>query len=488
MYLPIDPVLHTAPLDREMIAAATEKFGYFVGKNGICAFPPDTDPDDVSIPPEPYDRRPVMTIRTEAYQAMVTHLSNHEPEVAGALLADVGDQVVKRFIADEWGRSSAASFTFGSTELNRVIRPHVENGEEVVGIVHSHPSGYTQLSCGDELYFRGLFANPKNAALREFFCPIFVDGTLLVFLARRMETTGEIRFLPGRLEVLPSAVPAKKRDPVRSLDTTRIRKLIDVVRMKERTVTIVGAGGGANLARNLVRCNLGRIKLVDFDRIEAVNICRQEHPADAVGLLKIESLAEELHRINPGVTIECFPHDFCTFGDQEIDESFGDTDLLIFAVDNLDANARGNEVALRLGTPALWSGLYAGGKGGEVAFWKPDLPCYRCLCGKRYAARDRGEDVGQPAESADIFAVQYLDSVAGMIAVGLLTAGADNAYGRLIDQLGDRNFIQLKISPDWTFAGRDIFREHLGVDADCPAYFNWLSIARRDPTGGRSPP
>ena len=53
--------------------------------------------------------------------------------------------------------------------------------------------------------------------------------------------------------------------------------------------------------------------------------------------------------------------------------------------------------------------------------------------------------------------------VTGMIAVGLLTRGAENDYGRLLDDLGDRQMLQVKVSPDWTFQGRDIFREQLQV-------------------------
>jgi len=37
-------------------------------------------------------------------------------------------------------------------------------------------------------------------------------------------------------------------------------------------------------------------------------------------------------------------------------------------------------VALRLGIPAVWSGVYAGGKAGEIVLWYPGLAsCYRCL-------------------------------------------------------------------------------------------------------------
>ena len=50
-----------------------------------------------------------------------------------------------------------------------------------------------------------------------------------------------------------------------------------------------------------------------------------------------------------------------------------------------------------------------------------------------------------------------------MIAFGLLTQGAANRYGRLIDQLGDRQFLQIKIDSTWDWNGRDIVREKLQI-------------------------
>lgn len=272
------------------------------------------------------------------------------------------------------------------------------------------------------------------------------------------------------------------------MDFSRIAPLIATDRLQRSCVTIVGTGGGANLCRNLVRCGLGRIQLVDFDTVEAVNICRQEHTHDRIGRKKVEALAEELRRINPAVQVECVARDFCAFSKDEIDEHFGATDLFVFCVDNLPANARGNEVALRLKKPVVWSGVYARGAGGEVIFWHADrpLPCYRCLCAARYRTHERGTITENHTDSADVLSVQFVDSIAGMIAVGLLTRGANNFYGRLIDQLGDRNFLQIKVH-DWTWRGRDIVREQLWIAEDCDAFFAWNTAARRDPDRGEPP-
>ena len=272
------------------------------------------------------------------------------------------------------------------------------------------------------------------------------------------------------------------------MDFSRIASLIDVPRMQRSRVTLVGNGGGANLCRNLVRCGVGHLDLVDFDKIEAVNICRQEHMQDDIGRLKVAALSAELRRINPEVSVACFPRNFCAFADDEIDAQFGSTDLFVFAVDNLPANARGNATALRLRKPAVWSGVYPGGRAGEIVFWHPGVKsCYRCLVPARYRAHERGELKAAPVESADVLSVQHIDSITGMIAVGLLTQGADNFYGRLIEKLGQRNFLQVKVDPDYTWNGRDVFREQLQIPASCDAYFSFVTIARKDPDDGEPP-
>lgn len=272
-----------------------------------------------------------------------------------------------------------------------------------------------------------------------------------------------------------------------TLDYRRIRASTDVDRLNNSIVTLVGCGGGANLGRNLVRSGLGTINLVDFDTVENINICRQEHMFDMIGMLKVEALAAELKRINPQVQVRCIPCDFCSLTDKKIDQLFGDSDAFLFCVDNLPANARGNETALRLGKPAVWSAVYPLGRGGEVCFWhEGQVSCYRDYCGARYRAHESGMIQNNPDESADVLTVQFIDSIAAMVMVGLLTRGADNFYGRLIDQLGDRNFLQIR-AHNWTWNGRDIIREQLQIPSDCPAYFSFCTIARSDPDKGQPP-
>src|SRR5277367_2706908 len=97
----------------------------------------------------------------------------------------------------------------------------------------------------------------------------------------------------------------------------RIRPTLDVDRMQQSHVTIVG--GAYGLAQDLVRCGLGSLTYVDFDRIDASNPARQDFNSTDVGRYKAEALAHTLAQINPEVETNCLIRDFCDIREDEFD-------------------------------------------------------------------------------------------------------------------------------------------------------------------------
>ncbi|MFN0019466.1 MAG: HesA/MoeB/ThiF family protein [Pirellulaceae bacterium] len=276
------------------------------------------------------------------------------------------------------------------------------------------------------------------------------------------------------------------------MDLTRIAIAIDIERTQKATITLVGAGGSAGLIQNFARCGVRKFLLIDPDTVSRSNIARQEHHPDRVGRMKVDAVAEMILRINPAAEIVALPKDFLAMSDREIDAVAGGSDVLVFATDRFAAQARGNEVALRLDRPAMWIGLYPSGLAGEIVFWHSEIDaCYRCLCPSRYAnhatAALEGKSLDPSSDGCTIFDITLLDTIAGMIGIGLLTRGSDTRYGRLIDALGNRNFIQVQLSPEWTVNGRDLVHELLGVEEGCPNYFAWNTVVRRDPDDGKLP-
>src|SRR6185503_20031118 len=107
----------------------------------------------------------------------------------------------------------------------------------------------------------------------------------------------------------------------------RIRSTIDVDRMQQSHATVVG--GAYGLTQDLVRCGLGAVTYVDFDRVDATNPARQDFDATDVGRLKAEALGAALRRINPEVEVNYLARDFRELGRDECDVHFGHTDLLV---------------------------------------------------------------------------------------------------------------------------------------------------------------
>lgn len=258
----------------------------------------------------------------------------------------------------------------------------------------------------------------------------------------------------------------------------RIQSSIDVRRMRDSHVTIVG--GAVGLAADLVRCGLGHLTLVDFDTVSDTNPARQDFLPRDLWRRKTEAAAEHLRRINPGVTVETMHADICTLSDEDVEVSFGHTDLTVWGTDSHHAQARGNLIAQQLGISSIWIGLYAKAAAGEIIHHVPGVTpaCYRCICSSRYEAfAAAGPQTGTQQPTSDggtILDLRLVDAIAGYIAVGILTRGADNRFGQLIDSLGDRNLQQVKIDPEYRLGNRDIFAEYLG---DHPANFSFTTIA-----------
>ena len=73
----------------------------------------------------------------------------------------------------------------------------------------------------------------------------------------------------------------------------------------EKSVTVFGCGSvGSFVTQSLARAGVGRLCLVDFDKLSWANVGRHALGADSVGRNKAEALAERLHREFPHLQFE----------------------------------------------------------------------------------------------------------------------------------------------------------------------------------------
>ena len=70
-------------------------------------------------------------------------------------------------------------------------------------------------------------------------------------------------------------------------------------------VAICGLGGlGSNIAIALARAAIGKLILIDFDRVDITNLHRQQYKAEQIGMYKTVALAENLKEIAPYISLE----------------------------------------------------------------------------------------------------------------------------------------------------------------------------------------
>src|SRR5690349_6738490 len=119
--------------------------------------------------------------------------------------------------------------------------------------------------------------------------------------------------------------------------TARLLGDAGVERLARATVTVFGVGGvGSCAAEALVRSGVGRVILVDYDRICVTNVNRQLHALKGtLGKSKVEVMAERLRLINPDATIEAR----AAFYSAETSASLlvPEPDVVIDAIDNVAA-------------------------------------------------------------------------------------------------------------------------------------------------------
>lgn len=277
------------------------------------------------------------------------------------------------------------------------------------------------------------------------------------------------------------------------MDLSKIAASVDADRLARSSVVQVGVGGGAQLATNLARSGVGQFTLIDPDVVSEANLARQQFRRADIGRPKVEVVAEAIKAISPAATVESLLWDVCGHRDDMWKHLFfySQPDLILAMTDHFPAQALVNEFSLQLGIPAVFAGLFAGARGGEVAFVIPGkTPCFRCLVRNRYVAHEAsggGKAIDPPSDGATVFDDALIDVVAGHLALGLLTRGSPNRLGTLIDSLGDRNYVRLKVDPEDRWRGRDVVREKLEVPATNDAFFAWSAAALRDPDGGRLP-
>ena len=108
-------------------------------------------------------------------------------------------------------------------------------------------------------------------------------------------------------------------------------------RFSSATVAICGLGGlGSNIAIALARAGIGKLILIDFDRVDITNLHRQQYKANQIGRYKTAALAENLQEIAPYIELVTISE---RITETNISSLLKKADVVCEAFDNPEAKA-----------------------------------------------------------------------------------------------------------------------------------------------------
>ena len=108
-------------------------------------------------------------------------------------------------------------------------------------------------------------------------------------------------------------------------------------KISSATVAICGLGGlGSNIAIALARSGIGKLILIDHDRVDLTNLHRQQYKANQIGMYKTDALCENLREIAPYLVIEA--HNAYLTEDNAI-EFIKEADIICEAFDDAECKA-----------------------------------------------------------------------------------------------------------------------------------------------------
>jgi sulfur-carrier protein adenylyltransferase/sulfurtransferase len=149
-------------------------------------------------------------------------------------------------------------------------------------------------------------------------------------------------------------------------------------RLRRASVLVVGCGGlGVPAMTYLAAAGVGRIGLVDGDRLEASNLHRQTlYSLADVGRMKVELAAARLRALNPEVEVHTHALRLDAAAAPAIIEPYA---LVIDCTDNFAAKFMLNDTCVRLRKPVIFASVYQ--YEGQLQVVRPERggACLRCI-------------------------------------------------------------------------------------------------------------
>ncbi|WP_027883230.1 HesA/MoeB/ThiF family protein [Meiothermus rufus] len=148
-------------------------------------------------------------------------------------------------------------------------------------------------------------------------------------------------------------------------------------RLRQSAVLVVGAGGlGAPALLYLAAAGVGRLGVVEMDRVELSNLQRQVlYDTSVLGQPKAEVAQARLQSLNPHVQVEVYNRRLEANNARKTLQPY---DLVLDCSDNFPTRYLVNDACVLLGKPLVYGAIHQF-EGQLSLFHYQGGPCYRCL-------------------------------------------------------------------------------------------------------------
>ncbi len=217
-------------------------------------------------------------------------------------------------------------------------------------------------------------------------------------------------------------------------------------KLRRSQVLVVGAGGPESpLLTYPAAAGVGKIRVVDCDKVELSNLNRQVlYDHESVGRRKAESARERLESLNACVQIEAVDERITRANIFELVADY----LIVDALDNLPTRHLLNMAALRQGLP-LFHGAVYGFEGRATTVIPGETACLRCI----YQAVVPGKAPVVGVTPGVIGCVQATEVVKYIMGVGQLLTNRLLVYDGLALRFSE---VKLKKDPNCPECGQEV--------------------------------
>ena len=200
------------------------------------------------------------------------------------------------------------------------------------------------------------------------------------------------------------------------------------LKLARAKVLMIGAGGlGAPLGLYLAAAGVGRLGIVDFDKVDYTNLQRQiVHRTHSIGRTKVDSARATLAEINPEARVVALAE---RVQGARLDELVDSADVVVDGCDNFATRHAVNRACVKFRKP-LVSGAAVRFDGQVAVFDLRDAhsPCYHCL----FPESGENEDVRCAVMGVFAPLVGIVGSIQAAETLKVISGAGETLVGRLL--------------------------------------------------------